>query len=83
MIKLLSFLLLFFQKLSHVLGIFAPFVDEGLHVGRKFRIEADHLLCARVDEAEGLGMEGLTRKELEAVLYELTVFRVNCAFTDL
>ena len=68
---------------NHVFGVFAPFVYEGLHVGRKGRVEADHLLGARVDEAEGLGMEGLAGEELEAVLYELAVFRIYGSLADL
>ena len=35
-----------------------------------------------MNEAEGLGMEGLARKELEAVLDELAVLRVDCALAD-
>ena len=34
-------------------------------------------------KAEGLGMEGLTREKLEAVLYELTVFRIDRSLADL
>jgi hypothetical protein len=33
-----------------------------------------------MDESERLGMQGLTRKELEAVLYELAVFGIDCSF---
>ena len=65
------------QELRHVLGVFAPFVDEGLHVVRKRRVETDHLPGARMDKAQRLGMKGLTRQELEAVLYEATIFRVD------
>ena len=68
---------------NHVFGVFAPFVYEGLHVGRKGRVEADHLLGAGVDEAEGLGMEGLAREKLEAVLDELSVLRINSSLADL
>ena len=68
---------------NHVFGVFAPFVYEGLHVGRKGRVEADHLLGARVDETEGLGMEGLAGEELEAVLDELAVFRIYGSLADL
>ena len=76
--KLTTKALFLFKELSHILGIFAPFVDESLHVGRKFRIEADHLLRTRVDESESLGMESLTREKLETVLDELSVLRIDC-----
>ena len=74
--------LLFFGFGNHVFCVFAPLVYEGLHVRRERRIEADHLLCARMDEAESLGMEGLTRKKLETVGDELTIFRVYRALAD-
>ena len=81
MIRLASFLLFFLKELSHIFRILAPLVDQGLHVGREFRVEADHLLCGRMYEAEGLCMKGLARKELEAVLDELTVLCVDGTLT--
>ena len=75
--------LFFFEELGHILRIFAPFVDEGLHVCRKCGIETHHLLSARMDKAKSLGMESLPWKKLETVLDELTVLRINGPLADL
>ena len=81
--KSFSLFLFLLQELGHVFRVFAPLVDQGLHVVRQLRIEADHLLCLRVDKAQSLGVEGLAREKLEAVLDELTVFRVYRSLADL
>ena len=68
--------------LRHVVGVLAPFVDEGLHVGRERGVELNVFPGTRVYEPECLGMEGLTGEQPETVGYELTVFRIDGAFAD-
>ena len=70
----------FFRR--HVVGVLAPFVDEGLHVGRERGVELNVFSGTRVYEPECLGMEGLTGEQSETVGYELTVFRIDGAFAD-
>ena len=72
----------FLQELRHILGILPPLVYQGLHVRRQIGVKTYHLLGARMDETERLGMESLTRKELETILYELTVLGVYGSLTD-
>ena len=64
------------------MGVLAPFVDEGLHVGRKRGFELNGFPGTRVYEPECLGMEGLTGEQSETGGYELTVFRIDGAFAD-
>ena len=68
--------------MCHILRILSPLVDQGLHVSRKWGIEADHLLRAWMNEAKGLGMESLTRQKLETILDELTILRIDCTLAD-
>ena len=72
-----------FKFRNHVFSIFAPLVDKCLHICRKFGIETYHLLRARMHKAESLGMQSLTRKYAETVLYELTVSGIYGTLSDL
>ena len=56
--------LLFFRDFRDGAGIFAPFVNQGLHVVWDRGVELEMLSGARVDEAQGLGVEGLARENL-------------------
>ena len=57
------------------MGIVAPFVEKGGEVGREVRVELHPLACAGMGEAEGFGMEGLTRTEVETVADKLHIRR--------
>ena len=66
-----------------IIDVVSPLVDHGGHVFWKPGVELDPFAGAWVDEAESLGVKGLARAELEAVLDELAVLGVDCAFADL
>ena len=61
----------------------APFLDQGYHVGRKGGFEGHFFLQYGVIEAEGLGVEGLSGAEGEALFDKLRVLAEAIATQDL
>lgn len=51
-----------------------PFPDEGCHIFRQFAFEKHLFAGDRVDEADGLGVQGVPRADREAIVDELPVF---------
>lgn len=58
---------------GEVAGVVFPLGDEGGHVGREVAVEVHLLSCLGVDEAQRLGVQGLARAQLKAVVDELGV----------
>ena len=58
---------------GEVAGVIFPLGDEGGHVGRKVTVEVHLLACLWMHEAQCLGMKGLTRAQLEAIVNELGI----------
>ena len=58
---------------GEVAGVIFPLGDEGGHVGRKVAVEVHLLACLWMHKAQCLGMKGLTRAQLEAVVNELGI----------
>ena len=52
-----------------------PPLDEGRHVGGQLAVEVHLLSCARMDEAQRLGMKSLPRTQLETVVNKLRIAR--------
>ena len=55
------------------MGVVLPLGDEGGHVGGEVAVEVHLLAGLGVDEAEGLGVQGLAGTQGEAVVDELGV----------
>ena len=58
---------------GEVVGVVLPLGDEGGHVGGEVAVEVHLLAGLGVDEAEGLGVQGLAGAQGEAVVDELGV----------
>ena len=58
---------------GEVAGVVFPLGDEGCHVGGEVAVEVHLLAGFGVDEAEGLGVQGLAGAQFEAVVDELGV----------
>ena len=67
---------LFFRH--HIFSILAPFVYKRLHIVRQLRVQTDHLLGARMDKAQSLGVQSLTRTEFETITHKLAVLAKVC-----
>lgn len=58
---------------GEVAGVVFPLGDEGGHVGGEVAVEVHLLAGLGVDEAQGLGVQGLAWAEREAVVDELGI----------
>ena len=63
--------------------VISPFPDELLHIVRQFTFEQHFFSCPGMYKTDGLGMEGMTGADSEAVVHELSVFAEYGAFYDL
>ena len=58
---------------GEVAGVVFPLGDEGGHVGGEVAVEVHLLAGLGVDKTKGLGVQGLTGAQLEAVVDEVGV----------
>ena len=63
--------------MARLLHVGTPFFDQGSHIIRKPGIEPNRLPSFWMYEPKCLCVKGLSRTQLEAVLYELPVFGVD------
>ncbi len=67
---------------SGLADIVPPFIQHGGEIFRQLRFVIHFPAGARMDEAEGLGVEGMTGHDGKAVFDKLLVFGEDRAFHD-
>lgn len=66
---------LFFQ--IAVLAVVAPFINHLVHIFRYGRFKENFLLRYRMNESQGLGMQGAAVAYVKTVVYKLLVFGID------